>query len=135
MSRQEFNLTVNTGGEEGQILDHLLCARDPNVRHRDAKDLLKLVGNLRSRIAELDAERDRLRRLAEFGQACLRAWWDDGDPGDMDGGAVQEDAEAAGLWQRVERHSDGVECEWCNGAEPCGELTDAGLAALKGRKP
>lgn len=62
MSRQEFNLTVNTGGEEGQILDHLLCARDPNVRHRDAKDLLKLVGNLRSRIAELDAERDRLRK-------------------------------------------------------------------------
>lgn len=80
MSRQEFNLTVNTGGEEGQILDHLLCARDPNVRHRDAKDLLKLVGNLRSRIAELDAERDRLREEKRKVRSALVALVGEDDP-------------------------------------------------------
>lgn len=69
---------------------------------------------------------------AQFGRALLPLWWDDGNPGDIDGSAAQDAAEASGLWRRVERHADGVECEWCNNEEPCGELTDTGLAALRG---
>lgn len=63
--------------------------------------------------------------------ALRTLWWDDGNPGDIDGSAAQDAAEASGLWRRVERHADGVECEWCNNEEPCGELTDTGLAALR----
>lgn len=120
MSRKEYDLTVNTGGEEGQILDHMLCARDPQVQRDDAKALLALVA--------------RLHSLAAFGAAVLALWWADGNPGDVDGAVLQDEAEKAGLWHRVERHADGVECEWCGGEGPCGELTEAGRAAL-GRKP
>ena len=68
--------------------------------------------------------------LARFGAAMLAEWWNDGNPGDIDGGEVQEIAEKHGLWHQVERHADGVECEWCGNEGPCGELTEAGLAAL-----
>lgn len=78
-----------------------------------------------------DAVRKAAERLARFGAACLSEWWEN-DCGDLDGATVQEYAEAAGLWHQVERHADGVECEWCNNEEPCGELTDTGLAALCG---
>ena len=77
---------------------------------------------------------DELREaLARFGAALLPKWWDDGNPGDIDGADAQDAAEACGLWHRVERHADGVECEWCNNEEPCGELTEAGLSALAAR--
>ncbi len=68
--------------------------------------------------------------LARFGAAMLAEWWNDGDPGDIDGGMAQDAAEACGLWHQVERHTDAVECEWCGNEGPCGELTEAGLAAL-----
>jgi len=83
--------------------------------------------------AALRAENERLRALALFGKAMLAEWWDDGNPGDIDGADAQEAAEASGLWHQVERHADGVECEWCGGEGPCGELTEAGLAALASR--
>lgn len=77
---------------------------------------------------------DELRdALARFGAALLPKWWDDGNAGDIDGADAQDAAEACGLWHRVERHADGVECEWCGNEEPCGELTEAGLAALAAR--
>ena len=69
--------------------------------------------------------------FAQFGRALLPLWWDDGNPGDIDGSAAQDAAEASGLWRRVERHADGVECEWCNNEEPCGELTEIGRSALR----
>lgn len=93
----------------------------------DKAHQLKVAGKT---IAALRAENERLRALAQFGLALLPKWWDDGNPGDIDGGDAQDAAEAAGLWQRVERHADGVECEWCNNEEPCGELTEAGNRAL-----
>lgn len=68
--------------------------------------------------------------LAALGLAVLREWWG-GDCCDIDGASVQEYAEEAGLWRQVERHADGVECEWCgNDGSGCGELTDAGSAAF-----
>lgn len=72
---------------------------------------------------------------AAFGRALLPLWWDDGNPGDIDGGDVQDAAEKAGLWHHVERHAEGVECDWCNNEEPCGELTEAGLSALSTPAP
>lgn len=80
--------------------------------------------------AALRAENERLRALARFGALLLPKWWDDGNPGDIDGGDAQEAAEACGLWHEVERHADGVECEWCGNEGPCGELTEAGLAVI-----
>lgn len=71
--------------------------------------------------------------FAAFGRALLPKWWDDGNPGDIDGGDAQDAAEAAGLWHRVERHADGIECDWCEGEWPCGELTEGALVALGGR--
>ena len=71
--------------------------------------------------------------LWRFGAVMLREFWDDGNPGDIDGGAAQEAAEEHGLWHQVERHADGVECEWCGNEGPCGELTEVGLAALSAR--
>jgi hypothetical protein len=68
--------------------------------------------------------------LARFGAAMLTKWWDDGNPGDIDGGDAQDAAEQCGLWHQVERHADGVECEWCGNEGPCGELTEAGQSAL-----
>ena len=56
MSRKQHDLTVNTGGEMGQILDHLLYASDPKIRRQDARDALRLHAALR-------AENERLRRL------------------------------------------------------------------------
>ena len=82
------------------------------------------------------AARDEVREaLAAFGAVCLREWWGDGNPGDIDGGAAQEAAEEAGLWHQVERHADGVECEWCGNEGPCGEMTAVGLAALSRHAP
>lgn len=82
----------------------------------------------------LDAVREAAERLARFGAACLSEWWEN-DCGDLDGATVQEYAEAAGLWHQVERHADGVECEWCgNDGSGCGELTEAGAAALDAAK-
>ena len=78
----------------------------------------------------LRTENERLRSLASFGALLLPKWWDDGNPGDIDGGDAQEAAEACGLWHEVERHADGVECEWCGNEGPCGELTEAGLAVI-----
>ena len=67
---------------------------------------------------------------AVLGRAVLKVWWEN-DCGDIDGGDIQEWAEEAGLWHRVERHADGVEREWCgNDGSGCGELTEAGLAVL-----
>ena len=77
-----------------------------------------------ARCAELEA-------LASFGASLLSEWWEN-DCGDLDGVFVQDEAEKAGLWHHVERHADGVECEWCCGEEPCGELTEAGSRALAG---
>jgi hypothetical protein len=39
---------VNTGGEMGQILDHLLCAKLPEIRMEDAREALRLHNRLRS---------------------------------------------------------------------------------------
>ena len=41
MSRKQAP-TVMTGGEMGQIIDHLLCASDASVRMQDARDALAL---------------------------------------------------------------------------------------------
>jgi len=80
------------------------------------------------------ADEVREAAFARFGRALLPKWWDDGNPGDIDGGDAQEAAEACGLWHHVERHSDDVECEWCgNDGSPCGELTEVGLSALAAR--
>ena len=58
MSRKQYDITVNTGGEMGQILDHLLCASDPKIRRQDAKDALRLHAALRAEVERLRAERD-----------------------------------------------------------------------------
>ncbi len=68
--------------------------------------------------------------LASFGRALLPLWWDGGNPGDIDGADAQDAAEEAGLWHQVERHADGVECEWCGNDGPCGELTEQGVRSL-----
>lgn len=79
----------------------------------------------RFRVAELEP-------LATFGRAVLRVWRNDGDPGDLDGTGVQGMAEAAGLWRAVQEGEHGEDCEECGGAGgPCGELTDAGVAAVR----
>lgn len=88
------------------------------------------IADATEEIAALRTENERLRSLASFGALLLPKWWDDGNPGDIDGGDAQEAAEACGLWHEVERHADGVECEWCGNEGPCGELTEAGLAVI-----
>lgn len=65
-----------------------------------------------------------------FGLLALAAWWNEGQPGDLEGDVLQGYADRAGLWHHVDRHADGVECEWCgNDGSGCGELTDAGERA------
>ena len=67
----------------------------------------------------------------EFARLVLRAWWDDGNPGDVDGADLQEFAEKAELWRQVMEGEHGEDCETCGGdGSPCGELTEAGLALL-----
>lgn len=54
----------------------------------------------------------------EFARLVLRAWWNDGAPGDVDGADLQEFAEKAGLWR-------------CGGdGSPGGELTEAGMTLM-----
>jgi hypothetical protein len=55
--------TVSTGGEMGQILDHLLCASDKKIRYQDAKDALKLHASLR---AEVERYRSALNGQSEI---------------------------------------------------------------------
>lgn len=71
--------------------------------------------------------------VATFGVWLLAEWWEN-DCADLDGATVQEIAEETGLWHQVERHADGVECEWCGNDGACGELTEAGLQALDARR-
>ena len=67
----------------------------------------------------------------EFARLVLRAWWDDGNPGDVDGADLQEFAEKAELWRQVMEGEHGEDCETCGGdGSPCSELTEAGLALL-----
>lgn len=66
-----------------------------------------------------------------FGLLALAAWWNEGQPGDLEGDVLQGYADRAGLWHHVDRHAAGVECEWCNNEEPCGELTEIGRSALR----
>lgn len=64
MSRKQYDTTVNTGGEMGQILDHLLCASDPKIRRQDVKDALRLHAALRAENERLWA---LLREVAQGG--------------------------------------------------------------------
>ena len=109
-------------GESCDDEDHE-CIRVPRA-------VLAYVERLRS-AAPPPSDAVREAAEAQFGRALLPLWWDDGNPGDIDGSAAQDAAEASGLWRRVERHADGVECEWCNNEEPCGELTEIGRSALR----
>lgn len=119
-------------GEDGES-----CGHDDHECIRVAPAVLEIVQRYRVALSDALAQKPagaevREAAFAQFCRALLPLWWDDGNPGDIDGSAAQDAAEASGLWRRVERHADGVECEWCNNEEPCGELTDAGLAALRG---
>lgn len=119
-------------GEDGES-----CGDEKHECIRVAPAVLEIVQRYRVALSDALAQKPagaEVREAAEaqFGRALLPLWWDDGNPGDIDGSAAQDAAEASGLWRRVERHADGVECEWCNNEEPCGELTDTGLAALRG---
>ena len=96
-----------------------------------ARDGMERFRALLAETAPPDGAEVREAAFAQFGRALLPLWWDDGNPGDIDGSAAQDAAEASGLWRRVERHADGVECEWCNNEEPCGELTEIGRSALR----
>lgn len=72
---------------------------------------------------------------SEFARLVLRAWWSDGELGDVDGADLQEFAQKAGLWRQVMEGEHGPDCEACGGdGSPCSELTEAGLALL-GVKP
>ena len=103
----------------------LVADRYPNGW--DGYDTLSVCTRaLRALLAERE---DPVRR---FGLSVLAAWWGEGDPGDLGGDDLQDFAEDAGLWHRVERHADGVECEWCqNDGSGCGELTEAGDRAVR----
>ena len=96
----------------------------------DGPTCIRAVEIITSLLAEQpEAGADPVRR---FGLSALAAWWDEGNPGDLGGDDLQEFAERAGLWHRVERHADGVECEWCqNDGSGCGELTEAGDRAVR----
>lgn len=79
-------------------------------------------------------ERDEARTYREFARLVLRAWWADGDPGDVDGADLQEMAEKSGLWRQVMEGEHGTDCESCGGdGAPCGELTEAGLRVVGGQ--
>lgn len=87
--RRPFNANVNTGGEAGQIIDHLLCSSDQKERYRDAQDLIKLIDGKDAEIAKLRSDRDaackaldsmRLARDAEHaGWKELRELWRERD--------------------------------------------------------
>lgn len=125
---------------EGQILSdeklamalNALKRVDPN-HHKEAADvqavLLAHDRALRLRVDQAEAalSEDPARR---FGLLALAAWWNEGQPGDLEGDVLQGYADRAGLWHHVDRHAAGVECEWCgNDGSGCGELTDAGERA------
>lgn len=113
------------------LLDQKRSGREPDVER--FVDLAMRHASPLRRPAPPAADEVREAAFAKFGRALLPKWWDDGNPGDIDGGDAQEAAEACGLWHPVERHPDGVECDWCGNEEPCGELTEAGLSALAAR--
>ncbi len=96
----------------------------------DGPTCIRAVEIITSLLAEQpEAGADPVRR---FGLSVLAAWWDEGNPGDLGGDDLQDFAEHVGLWHRVERHADGVECEWCqNDGSGCGELTEAGDRAVR----
>lgn len=78
------------------------------------------------------ADEEVREAAGRLGARLLAEWWEN-DCADLDGSSVQEIAEETGLWHQVEHHAPGVECEWCGNEGPCGELTEAGLAALASR--
>ena len=96
----------------------------------DGPTCIRAVEIITSLLAEQpEAGADPVRR---FGLSALAAWWDEGNPGDLGGDDLQDFAEHVGLWHRVERHADGVECEWCQSdGSGCGELTEAGDRAVR----
>ena len=107
-------------------------ARQLHEKHSDAVDC---VLALRALLADAPPADAATEAYAAFGRALLPLWWDDGNPGDIDGGMVQTFAEKFGLWHQVERHAEGVECDWCGNEGWCGELTEAGLSALSTPAP
>ena len=58
------------------------------------------------------AERDALLPLARFGRWCLDEGRNDGGPGDIDGGSLQDAGEKLGVLAHV------------TVAEPCGEICE-----------
>ena len=96
----------------------------------DGPTCIRAVEIITSLLAEQpEAGADPVRR---FGLSVLAAWWDEGNPGDLGGDDLHDFAEHVGLWHRVERHAEGVECEWCqNDGSGCGELTEAGDRAVR----
>ena len=69
MKTTAHNLTVNTGGEMGQILDHLACARDSATRLQDARDALRLHFETVAKLAAAEARADRYEAaLREIGK-------------------------------------------------------------------
>lgn len=74
---------------------------------------------VKARVAE------RFLKWAEFGAWAFESFWQDGEPGDLEGGDLQERAMALGLLGRTAEHDAGAthaeDCEWQPGmpAEDC----------------
>ena len=86
-------------------------------RLRETADMLhQAVGtetdeaNVRAAIARIEAADP----WARFGEAVFDAFWCDGDPGDIEGGDLQEIARECGLLCRADKAGENVEHgEWC----------------------
>jgi hypothetical protein len=78
---------------------------------------------------------DLLARLADFGLVLLREWWNEGLPGDIDGGWVQGVLFEHGLYVSVPAGTH-TECESCeDGRYECGELAPGLREALEAKTP
>lgn len=78
-----------------------------------------------------DPARALREKLADFGLVLLREWWDEGSPGDIDGGWMQEMLVTRGLLVHVPPGTH-AECEACeDGRYECLEMVPELRKALE----